>query len=106
MENGNQPATKHDLETLRSELKQDMAQMREELRSGTKKDLHDMETKLLELTEVTPDDFKKLMDERAAAVQGYLLQSGKVEAGRITIAPSKAVDASFQGSNRVNLTLQ
>jgi len=47
MENGNQPATKHDLETLRSELKQDMAQMREELRSGTKKDLHDMETKLL-----------------------------------------------------------
>ena len=66
----------------------------------------DMEAKLLELTEVTPDDFKKLMDERAAAVQGYLLQSGKVEAGRITIAPSKAVDASFQGSNRASLTLQ
>ncbi|HXI83570.1 MAG TPA: DUF748 domain-containing protein [Verrucomicrobiae bacterium] len=66
----------------------------------------DMETKLLELAEITPDDFKKLMDERAAAVQAYLLQSGKVEVGRITIAAPKTVDAAFQGSNRVNLTLQ
>jgi uncharacterized protein involved in outer membrane biogenesis len=66
----------------------------------------DMEAKLLELTEITPNDFKKLMDDRATAVQGYLLQSGKVEAARITIAASRAIDASFQGSNRVNLTLQ
>ncbi len=39
--------------------------------------LADMEKKLIEVTEVTPDDFKKLMDERATAVQSYLLQSGK-----------------------------
>jgi hypothetical protein len=65
-----------------------------------------MEAKLLELTEITPDDFKKLMDERATAVQSYLLQTGKVTPERLTIAAPKAVDASFQGSNRVNLTLQ
>jgi hypothetical protein len=68
--------------------------------------LADMETKLIEVTEVTPADFKKLMDDRAATVQSYLLQSGKVEAERLTVAASKTVDASFQGSNRVNLTLQ
>jgi hypothetical protein len=66
----------------------------------------DMEAKLLELTEVTPDDFKKLMDDRAAAVQSYLLQSGKVTPERLTLVAPKTVDASFQGSNRVNLTLQ
>jgi hypothetical protein len=68
--------------------------------------LADMEAKLIELAEVTPGDFKKLMDDRAATVQGYLLQSGKVEAERIAVAASKTVDASFQGSNRVSLTLQ
>jgi len=68
--------------------------------------LADMEAKLIEVTEVTPDDFKKLMDDRAAAVQSYLLQSGKVEHERLTVVASKTVDASFQGANRVNLTLQ
>jgi uncharacterized protein involved in outer membrane biogenesis len=66
----------------------------------------DMEVKLLELTEITSDDFKKLMDERAIAVQSYLLQSGKVTPERLTTVAPKTVDASFQGSNRVNLTLQ
>jgi uncharacterized protein involved in outer membrane biogenesis len=66
----------------------------------------DMEAKLLELTEITPDDFKKLMDARAAAIQSYLLQSGKVTLERLTIVASKTVDSSFQGSNRANLTLQ
>jgi hypothetical protein len=66
----------------------------------------DMEVKLLELTEITPDDFKTLMDARATAVQGYLLQSGKVTPERVALVASKAVDASFQGLNRVNLTLQ
>ncbi len=66
----------------------------------------DMEAKVLELTEITPDDFKKLMDKRAAAVEGYLLQSGKVTPERVTVIAPKTVDASFQGSNRVDLTLQ
>jgi hypothetical protein len=66
----------------------------------------DMEAKLLELTEITPDDFKKLMDMRAAAIQSYLSQSGKVTPERLTVVASKAVDGSFQGSNRANLTLQ
>jgi hypothetical protein len=68
--------------------------------------LADMEAKLIEVADITPDDYKKLVDHRADAVQGYLLQSGKVTPERITITASKAVDASYQGSNRVNLTLQ
>jgi hypothetical protein len=68
--------------------------------------LADMEAKLLELTEITPDDFKKLMEARAATVQSYLLQSGKVTPERLTMVAPKTIDASFQGSNRVNLTLQ
>ena len=66
----------------------------------------EMEAKLIELTEITPDDFKKLMQERATAVQSYLLQSGKVTTERLTLVEPKPVDASFQGSNRVNLSLQ
>jgi uncharacterized protein involved in outer membrane biogenesis len=66
----------------------------------------DMEKKLIEIAEITPEDYRKLMDGRAAAVQSYLLQSGKVETNRIAVAASKAVDASFHGSTRVDLTLQ
>jgi len=66
----------------------------------------DMEKKLIEIADITPEDYKKLMDSRAAAVQSYLLQSGKVETNRIAIAASKTVDASFHGSTRVDLTLQ
>jgi Domain of Unknown Function (DUF748) len=66
----------------------------------------DMEAKLIELTEITPDDFKKLMSERAAAVQSYLLQTGKVTPERLTLVEPKPVDASFQGSSRANLSLQ
>jgi urease gamma subunit len=66
----------------------------------------DMEKKLIEIAEITPQDYQKLMGDRAAAVQSYLLQSGKVETNRIAIAASKTVDASFQGSTRVDLTLQ
>lgn len=68
--------------------------------------LADMEAKLVELADISSDDFKKLMDDRAAAVQSYLLQSGKVEAMRITIAASQAVNASAPGSSRANLTLE
>jgi hypothetical protein len=58
------------------------------------------------VADITPDDYKKLMDHRAGAVQGYLLQSGKVTPERITVTASKTVDASYQGSSRANLTLQ
>jgi len=68
--------------------------------------LADMEAKLIEVADITPDDYKKLMDHRAGAVQGYLLQSGKVTPERITVTASKTVDASYQGSSRANLTLQ
>ena len=66
----------------------------------------DMEKFLIAKTEVTPAEFAALMQERATKVQEYLLQTGKVTADRLAIAPPKAVDASFQGQSRVNLTLQ
>jgi len=68
--------------------------------------LADMEAKLIEVAEVTPDDYKKLTDHRAAAVESYLLQSGKVTTERITIAASKPVSASSPGASRADLTLQ
>jgi len=66
----------------------------------------DMEAKLIELTEVAPDDFKKLMEARATAVQSYLLQSGKVAPEKLSLVEPKLVDASFKGASRVNLSLQ
>ncbi len=66
----------------------------------------DMEAKLIEVAQITPEDYAKLMNDRAAAVQSYLLQSGKVEADRISVVAPKTVTASYQGSNRVDLTLQ
>jgi hypothetical protein len=65
--------------------------------------LADMESKWLELVPITPEDYKKLTDDRAAAVQSYLLQSGKVETNRIAVTTSKTTEG---GSNRANLTLQ
>ena len=68
--------------------------------------LADMEAKLIEVADVTPADFTKLMEHRAAAVRAYLLQSGKVEPERITIAAPKPVNTSSPGASRVDLTLE
>ncbi len=65
----------------------------------------DMEKFVIAKTEITPADFAALMQERANKVQGYLLQTGKVTADRLTVAAPKPVDASFQGQSRVNLAL-
>jgi uncharacterized protein involved in outer membrane biogenesis len=66
----------------------------------------DMEARIIETIEVTPDDFHALMQARADTVQNYLLQTGQVAAERLFIVAPKPVDTSLQGQSRVDLSLQ
>lgn len=66
----------------------------------------DTEAKIIETIEVTPDDFRALMQARADGVQTYLLQTGQVGAERMFIVAPKPVDLSYQGQSRVDLSLE
>ena len=55
--------------------------------------------------EVTDNDLRKLMQDRAHAVQSYLLQSGKVTAERLFLISPKPTDSTTTGELRVNLSL-
>ena len=68
-------------------------------------DLAAMEEQLLQKIEITSDDFRQLMQDRANQVEGYLLKSGKVTADRLFITAPKPIGANFKGEDRVNLTL-
>ena len=68
--------------------------------------LADAEARIIETIEVTPDDFRALMQARADRVQKYLLQTGQVSAERMFIVAPKPVDPSYQGQSRVDLSLQ
>lgn len=63
-----------------------------------------MEEQLLQKVDVTNDDFRQLMEDRAKHVEVYLLKSGQVTADRLFITAPKPV-AAGQGEARVNLTL-
>jgi hypothetical protein len=64
----------------------------------------DREGSLLETIEITPADLRALALERSRNVKAYLLQTGKVEAERISVTESKSSTAA-KGS-RVYLRLQ
>jgi Domain of Unknown Function (DUF748) len=64
-----------------------------------------MELALLNSIQVGDDDFQMLVSQRAKAVREYILQSGKVEAGRVFLTESKAAGLKTDGS-RVYLQLQ
>lgn len=66
-------------------------------------ELADMEGQLLQRIEITGDDFRQLMQERANQVEAYLLKSGKVTADRLFITVPKPMDPKSEA--RVNLTL-
>jgi hypothetical protein len=66
----------------------------------------DTEARIIETIEVTPDDFRALMQARADRVQKYLLQTGQVGAERMFIVAPKPIDPSYQGRSRVDLSLQ
>jgi hypothetical protein len=68
--------------------------------------LADAKARIIETIEVTPDDFRALMQARADRVQKYLLQTGPVGAERMFIIAPKPVDPSYQGQSRVDLSLQ
>jgi hypothetical protein len=68
--------------------------------------LTDTEARIIETIEVTPDDFRALIQARADRVQKYLLQTGQVGAKRMFIVAPKLVDSSYQGQSRVDLSLQ
>jgi hypothetical protein len=68
-------------------------------------ELADMEDQLVRRIQVTADDFRDLMQQRANAVQAYLLKSQKVTADRLFIITPKSVDATTPGEDRVNLSL-
>jgi hypothetical protein len=61
----------------------------------------DPQHKYFDTIEVTPDDFRALMQERADEVQ-----AGQVTAERRFIVAPRPVDPSYQGQGRVDLSLQ
>jgi hypothetical protein len=68
-------------------------------------DLAGMEEQLLQKIEITSDDFRQLMQDRANQVEGCLLKSGKVTADRLFITVPKPIGPNSKGEDRVNLTL-
>ena len=64
-----------------------------------------MEEQLLQKIDITSDDFRQLMQNRANQVEAYLLKSGRVTADRLFITAPKPVNAGFIGEDRANLTL-
>jgi len=61
-----------------------------------------MEAVLLAITPVSQDDLETLAASRAKAVQGYILQTGKVEASRLFIKAG-ATEAVRSDGSRVYL---
>jgi hypothetical protein len=73
---------------------------------GADPPITDTEARIIETIEVTPDDFRALMQARADRVQKYLLQTGQVGAERMFIVAPKPIDPSYQGQSRVDLSLE
>lgn len=65
----------------------------------------DMEDQLAARINITSDDFRELMQKRANRVQAYLLQTEKVTGDRLFVTAPKTINASFEGQDRANLTL-
>ena len=65
-----------------------------------------IEAKLLSATQVSDDDLRALMRQRAEAVQSHVVKTGKVSADRLVIASPKPVSSPMKGETRVNLALE
>ncbi len=77
----------------------------EQPKSRRELELADKEDQLLQKIQVTDDDLRELMQQRANRVQSYLLKTEKVTADRLFITAPKPVNSSFKGEDRVNLSL-
>jgi len=67
--------------------------------------LEQIEARLLAVVQVSEDEQRGLIKDRAQAVQSFILQSGKVTAERLFIVTPKSTGATAKGQSRVNLSL-
>jgi hypothetical protein len=67
--------------------------------------LDQIEARLLSVIQVSENEQRDLIKQRAQAVQSWILQSGKVTADRLFIAMPKSTGVSAKGQSRVNLSL-
>jgi hypothetical protein len=67
--------------------------------------IHDMENRLKDKIVISDDDWLEIINKRAAAVQSYLLGTGKVTAERLFITKSKGAASPSKGEDKVSLTL-
>jgi len=65
-----------------------------------------MEASLLATIQVSPDDFRELMQARARNVQAALVNVGKVEGGRVAILAPPPINPAVKGQSRADLSLQ
>ncbi len=64
-----------------------------------------METLLAGQTDVTPDDYRVLMNARARWVENWLPQNGQVANERLLLVAPKPVDEAYRGESQANLSL-
>ena len=64
-----------------------------------------IEARLISAIEVSRDEQRELIKQRAQAVQSFILQDGKVTAERLFIVTPKSAGAAAKGESRVNLSL-
>jgi hypothetical protein len=67
--------------------------------------LDQIEARLVSFIQVSENEQRDLIKQRALAVQAFILQSGKVTAERLFIVTPKSTGASAKGQSRVNLSL-
>ncbi|MGO8929415.1 MAG: DUF748 domain-containing protein [Limisphaerales bacterium] len=73
--------------------------------NGAPLTLDQIEARLLSVIQVSENEQRDLIKQRAQAVQSWILQSGKVTADRLFIAMPKSTGVSAKGQSRVNLSL-
>ena len=72
---------------------------------GTPLTVGQIEARLVAALEVSEDDRRGLIKQRAQAVQSAILQTRKVAADRLFIVASKSTGPTSKGESRVNLSL-
>ena len=66
----------------------------------------EMEAALLAAIQVTSDDLRALMQARVRAVRAVLVNTGKVEAERVTTRSPQPISPDAHGQSRATLALQ
>ena len=72
---------------------------------GSPLPLDQIEARLISAIQVSENEQRDLIKQRALAVQAFILQSGKVTADRLFIITPKSTGASAKGRSRVDLSL-